>query len=59
MTLTGRLIAILPWQGLDINIVISLSLIINGTKMYITNGPICDFVLLAASTDGSEGGPVE
>jgi hypothetical protein len=24
MTLTGRLIAILPWQGLDINIVISL-----------------------------------
>jgi len=29
--------------------------IINGTKIYITNGPICDFVLLAASTDRSKG----
>jgi len=29
--------------------------IINGTKIYITNGPICDFVLLATSTDKSKG----
>ena len=29
--------------------------VINGTKIYITNGTICDFVLLAASTDKSKG----
>lgn len=29
--------------------------VINGTKIYVTNGPICDFVLLAASTDKSQG----
>lgn len=28
--------------------------ILNGTKMYITNGTICDFVLVAASTDRSQ-----
>lgn len=29
--------------------------ILNGTKMYITNGTICDFLLVAASTDRSQG----
>lgn len=29
--------------------------IINGTKIYITNGTICDFVILAAYTDKSKG----
>jgi len=29
--------------------------VINGTKIYITNAPICDFMLLAASTDRSKG----
>jgi alkylation response protein AidB-like acyl-CoA dehydrogenase len=29
--------------------------IINGAKIYITNAPICDFVLVAASTDKSKG----
>ena len=29
--------------------------IVNGSKMYITNGPICDFVTLAVSTDKSKG----
>lgn len=29
--------------------------IINGTKIYITNGPICDFSVVAASTDRSKG----
>ena len=28
--------------------------IINGNKMYISNGPICDYVLLAAYTDKSQ-----
>ena len=28
--------------------------IINGTKMFITNGPICDYVILAAYTDPSQ-----
>ena len=31
------------------------SYILNGTKMYITNGTICDFVLVAASTERSQG----
>lgn len=31
------------------------SYVINGTKTYITNGPICDFILLAAYTDKSKG----
>jgi len=31
------------------------SYILNGTKMYITNGTICDFLLVAASTDRSQG----
>jgi len=30
--------------------------VINGSKMYITNGPICDFITLAVSTDKSKGG---
>jgi len=30
--------------------------VINGTKMFITNGPICDFVLLAAYTDPTKRG---
>ncbi len=29
--------------------------VINGTKIYITNGQICDFVTLAVSTDRSKG----
>ncbi len=29
--------------------------IINGTKIYITNSPICDFLVVAASTDRSKG----
>ncbi len=29
--------------------------IINGSKIYITNGPICDFVTIAASTDKDKG----
>ena len=29
--------------------------VVNGTKIYITNGTICDFVVLAASTDRSKG----
>ena len=29
--------------------------IVNGSKIYITNGPICDFVTLAVSTDKSKG----
>ena len=29
--------------------------IVNGNKIYITNGPICDFFTLAASTDKSKG----
>jgi len=29
--------------------------VINGTKIYITNGPICSFVTLAVSTDRSKG----
>src|SRR4030042_4299609 len=29
--------------------------IVNGTKMYITNGPICDFITLAVSTHKSKG----
>lgn len=29
--------------------------VINGNKMYITNGPICDFITLAVSTDKSKG----
>ena len=29
--------------------------IVNGTKIYITNGLICDFVLVAAATDKSKG----
>lgn len=28
--------------------------VLNGTKMFITNGPICDFVLVAAWTDKSQ-----
>jgi butyryl-CoA dehydrogenase len=32
------------------------SYIINGTKIFITNGPICDFVLLAAYTDPTKRG---
>jgi len=31
------------------------SYILNGTKLYITNGTICDYVLVAASTDRSKG----
>ena len=31
------------------------SYILNGTKLYITNGTICDFVLVAASTERSQG----
>ena len=30
--------------------------VINGTKIFITNGPICDFVLLAAYTDPTKRG---
>jgi alkylation response protein AidB-like acyl-CoA dehydrogenase len=30
--------------------------VINGTKMFITNGPFCDFVVLAAYTDPSKRG---
>jgi alkylation response protein AidB-like acyl-CoA dehydrogenase len=30
------------------------SYVINGTKMFITNGPFCDFVLVAAWTDKSQ-----
>jgi len=30
--------------------------IINGTKMFITNGPICDYVIVAAYTDPSKRG---
>lgn len=29
--------------------------IINGTKMFITNAPVCDFILVAAYTDKSKG----
>ena len=29
--------------------------IVNGNKIYITNGPICDFILVAAYTDKSKG----
>jgi len=29
--------------------------VVNGSKIYITNGQICDFVTLAASTDKSQG----
>jgi alkylation response protein AidB-like acyl-CoA dehydrogenase len=32
------------------------SYIINGTKMFITNGPICDYVVLAAYTDPTRRG---
>jgi alkylation response protein AidB-like acyl-CoA dehydrogenase len=32
------------------------SYIINGTKMFITNGPICDYVVVAAYTDPSRRG---
>ena len=32
------------------------SYIVNGTKMFITNGTICDFVILAAYTDPSKRG---
>jgi len=28
--------------------------VVNGTKMYITNGPTCDFITLAVSTDKSK-----
>jgi len=30
--------------------------VINGTKMFITNGPICDYVIVAAYTDPSKRG---
>lgn len=30
--------------------------VINGTKMFITNGPICDYVIIAAYTDPSKRG---
>ncbi len=29
--------------------------IVNGTKVFITNGPICDYALVAATTDQSKG----
>ncbi len=29
--------------------------VINGTKMFITNAPVCDFILVAAVTDKSKG----
>ena len=32
------------------------SYVINGTKMFITNGPICDYVVVAAYTDPSRRG---
>lgn len=32
------------------------SYVINGTKMFITNGPICDYVLVAAYTDPTKRG---
>jgi alkylation response protein AidB-like acyl-CoA dehydrogenase len=32
------------------------SYLINGTKMFITNGPICDYVIVAAYTDPSKRG---
>lgn len=32
------------------------SYVINGTKMFITNGPICDYVVVAAYTDPSKRG---
>jgi acyl-CoA dehydrogenase len=32
------------------------SYVINGTKMFITNGPICDYVITAAYTDPSKRG---